>query len=131
MVIDDLHATGVSILPNETQTVAVVDPDAVLPRAAGFQGFQKVSWRAEIVETSSRVKLEQFAANARDHRPSRRWVLVGNPLGAPLSGGGEADSQSAAGFQSHPAEQHSRSQMRGGQPIQIGRAKPARKPAAG
>jgi hypothetical protein len=61
MVIDDLHATGVSILPNETQTVAVVNPDAVLPSAVVSQGLQEISWSAEVVETSRRMKLEQFA----------------------------------------------------------------------
>jgi len=39
MVVGYCHVVGVSIFPNETNAVLVVDSDAVLPLLGAFQGF--------------------------------------------------------------------------------------------
>jgi hypothetical protein len=61
VIVDDLHAVCVSILPNEAQPVAIVYPNAMLPSAVVLQRLQRVSWCTKIVEAPGRVKLEQFA----------------------------------------------------------------------
>jgi len=62
VIIDYLDAVCVPILPNEAQSVAIIDPNAVLPGAVVFQWLQRVSRRTKIVETPGSVKLEQFAS---------------------------------------------------------------------
>jgi hypothetical protein len=42
MVVGDLDVVGVSILPDETDTVPVVDSDAVEPFPGTLQGFQRL-----------------------------------------------------------------------------------------
>jgi hypothetical protein len=61
VIIDDLHVVGVSVLPNETYAVSIVDPYTVLPGAIAYQGLQGIAGRTKIAETPGRVKLKQFA----------------------------------------------------------------------
>jgi hypothetical protein len=62
MIIDYLHIACISIVPNEAQPIAIVDPNAVLSGAAVFQCLQRVPRGTKIVETLGRVQLEQFAS---------------------------------------------------------------------
>jgi hypothetical protein len=60
VIIDDLNTVRVSILPNETYPVSIVDPYTVLPGAAALESLQGIAGRAKIVETPCCVKLKQF-----------------------------------------------------------------------
>lgn len=67
MIVGYLNLVRISILPNETDPVAVVDPDAVLSGAVAFQGLKRVSRGAEIPQALRSVKLEELAhCNLRD-----------------------------------------------------------------
>jgi hypothetical protein len=61
VIIGDLNPVRVSILPDEAEAIAIVDPNAVLSRAVTFQCFQGIAWRTEIAKRSGRVKLKQLS----------------------------------------------------------------------
>jgi len=43
MVIDDFNLEGVSVVPNKTDPILVVDPDAMLPDSITFQHFKTIA----------------------------------------------------------------------------------------
>ena len=60
MVIDDLHLIGVAAPPNEADPPLVIDPDAVLAGASGFERFEPVAGRlSQIIEIGCLVDLDQ------------------------------------------------------------------------
>ena len=63
MIIDNFHGKGVCALPAETNPILVIDTDAVLSRAVGFQSFQAVSWRdSQVIQTVGLVEHEQLSS---------------------------------------------------------------------
>ena len=85
MVVGNLHVAGISILPDETDAVLVVDPDAVLSLPRAFQGFQTVTGnRRQIARRSRLVQMHELAE--RDLfdgpklfiRPDRRYDSIGS-----------------------------------------------------
>jgi hypothetical protein len=61
MVIGDFDFVGMAFLPNKTDPVLSVDPDAVLIRSITFQTLQAVAWRhIEIHDVAYSVDLIQF-----------------------------------------------------------------------
>src|SRR5437762_13703735 len=62
MVVHDLHAVGVAVLPDEADAPLVVDADAVLPRPVALQRLEPVAGRhSQRIEPSRGVKLRQLA----------------------------------------------------------------------
>jgi hypothetical protein len=71
-------------MPNETNPPLAVDPDAVLPFAIPFQGFQAIARRnAQIFENTGLVQHAQLAQCAR---LNVRRQLAASPAGPNKSG---------------------------------------------
>src|SRR5664279_4463625 len=61
MIIHDLDRVGVTVLPLETDTPAIVDPDTVLPQSVADQELEMVSRnRCEIGQRSRSVHMIQL-----------------------------------------------------------------------
>jgi hypothetical protein len=61
MVIGDFDFVGMAFLPNKTDPVLLIDPDAVLIRSISFQALQAVAWRhSEFRDVAYAVDLIQF-----------------------------------------------------------------------
>jgi hypothetical protein len=61
MVIGDFDFIGVTFLPNKTDPVLLIDPDAVLIRSITFQTLQTIAWRhSELHDVAYSVDLIQF-----------------------------------------------------------------------
>lgn len=45
MVIDDFNLLGIAFLPLKAHTIALIDPDAVLPRPVAAQSLQPIPRR--------------------------------------------------------------------------------------
>jgi hypothetical protein len=58
VIIGDLDLIRVSILPDEAQPIAVVDPNAVLSGAVAFPCLKRIARRPQIVKRSGRVQTE-------------------------------------------------------------------------
>ncbi len=57
MIIHNLNLKGTAGMPHETDTVLIVDPNAVLPRPVSAQGLEPVSrWRPKVVELDGRIQ---------------------------------------------------------------------------
>ena len=66
MIIGDLNLKGVSITPNETDAILVVDPNAMLSFAIPLQGFQMVARKYGKIRKSNRcVDLHELSLNDR------------------------------------------------------------------
>ena len=78
MVVGNLHVAGVSILPDETDAVLVVNSDAVLPFPRAFQGFQAVAGdRCQIAKRSRLVQVDELTERSLFDGPKllRRLLL--------------------------------------------------------
>src|ERR1035438_4494978 len=78
MVVGNLHVAGISILPDETDAVLVVDSDAVLPLPRAFQGFQAVARnRCQIAKRSRLVQMHELTEDGLFDGPKllRRLLL--------------------------------------------------------
>jgi fructosamine-3-kinase len=63
VIVDDLHVERVSILPLETQTPLLVDPNAVLPLAIPLHGFEKIRrWGQQVAQIGRTVQIFQLGA---------------------------------------------------------------------
>ena len=61
MIVDDFHAFGPSVAPDEADPPLVVDANAVLTGAASFQKFEPVDgWSCQIHELFRLVDLAQL-----------------------------------------------------------------------
>src|SRR5713101_2866404 len=61
VVINDLYVVGVTVLPDETNTVLIVDPNAVLPRSVALENFQPIAGEfRQVAPLARRVDLNQF-----------------------------------------------------------------------
>jgi hypothetical protein len=68
VIIGDFDFVGISVLPPETDSVLIVDPDAVLSGPVASETLQAVSGRyLELPEVANPVQLRQLAI---DHRPN-------------------------------------------------------------
>ena len=87
MVVGNLHVAGVSILPDETDAVLVVDSDAVLPLPRAFQGFQAVAGnRSQIAQSSRLVQMYEPAEGSLFDGPKLfRRLLLKYPFGFRIS----------------------------------------------
>ena len=57
MVINNFNVISVFIMPNETDAPLAVYPNAVLPLAVPFQGFESVGrWNQEILKAGSGIE---------------------------------------------------------------------------
>src|SRR5436305_9068869 len=62
MVIHDFYLFRITLAPDEANSPLVIDADAVLARAATFQGFQPVAWRRkQITQCPGPVQIFQLA----------------------------------------------------------------------
>jgi hypothetical protein len=70
VVIDDLDFVGISILPSETESVLVIDSNAVLPESRPTQRLQPISrWDRQLPQVAHPVQLGQLASG---NGPQRR-----------------------------------------------------------
>jgi hypothetical protein len=77
VIIDYLYVRRVSLPPYETDSVLVVDPNAVLPQTVAFQGFQIVaSCNREIAQLSRRVQCFQFPPRRALDVPQCWYILL-------------------------------------------------------
>ncbi len=61
MIIDDLNLVRISVLPDETDSVLIVDSDAVLSHPLSFQAFQVIPWKnCQVRELPGSVQLFEF-----------------------------------------------------------------------
>jgi hypothetical protein len=61
VVIDDLYLKRISVPPNETYAISIVDPDAVLSSAVTAKSFQLIAWRhLQIVQRDRRIQNSEF-----------------------------------------------------------------------
>src|ERR1700679_1004701 len=57
VVVDDLYVVRVVVAPEETDTVLVVDANAVLPFAVPLQRLKPVSrWNLQVIQSKGRVE---------------------------------------------------------------------------
>jgi hypothetical protein len=62
VVIDDLHAEGITINPSKADTPLIIDTDAVLAFAITPEGFEPIGRRnTQIIQNGSVAKHAQFA----------------------------------------------------------------------
>ena len=62
VVVDDFHVVGVTIDPSKTNTLLIVDPDAVLAFAIALEGFQPIGrWSAQIIQRRGVLEHTQLA----------------------------------------------------------------------
>jgi hypothetical protein len=61
VIVGELYPIRISVLPDEAEAIAVVDPNTVLSGPIALQRLQRIAWRTEIVKRPGRVKLKQFS----------------------------------------------------------------------
>lgn len=62
MVVHDLDLLRFAVLPDETDSILIVDTDAVLPPSITGQSLKVIPWkRAQVVESLGCVKLRELA----------------------------------------------------------------------
>lgn len=68
VVVDDLDAVGVAVLPDEAESPLVVDADGVLADAVPLQRFEpggrRSAWGAEVAEVGGRIEHDELAQGA-------------------------------------------------------------------
>ena len=68
MIVHDLHIVGVRVVPDETDAVLIVDPNAVLAAPVARERLDPVARkRREVAELSSRVSLLQLSLGDPRH----------------------------------------------------------------
>ena len=56
MTINDFHVIGIAVFPDKTNTVLIVDPNAVLPQPITLQSFQAVAGEiGQVFQLASRM----------------------------------------------------------------------------
>lgn len=75
MVVGDLDVPGVTIGPDEADTILVVDPDGMLPHPIALQRVEPVRWRRELPEEGRCVQGVQLGP------PSTPGLYRQNPPG--------------------------------------------------
>lgn len=82
MIVDDLDAMGVTVMPNEADTPTIVDPDAVLSSTIAFQPLQSIARRRfQILQADGSVQhIELPNRDLRDRSKGRH----GNPREEPF-----------------------------------------------
>jgi hypothetical protein len=61
VVIGDFDFVGMTFLPDKTDPVLLIDPDAILIRSITFQALQAIAWRhREFHDVAYSVDLIQF-----------------------------------------------------------------------
>ena len=80
MVVHQIHLVNIAVLPNETDSVSIIDPNAVLPGTVVPQRLQRVAPRTKIVKAPGGVKLKQLPDatfstdwNFLDRFPGKTW----------------------------------------------------------
>jgi len=64
MIIHDLHVFGTHIRPNKTESISIVDADAILAVPVTPEPFEAISGRnAEIFEPPRYLELSQLASS--------------------------------------------------------------------
>ena len=84
MVVHNLDVHRTRGPPLEADTVLVIDPNTMLPRAVSSQALEVVPWRHEqVIEGSRRVQYPQFPAcgyfdrlEAADPKPLKEYFRV-------------------------------------------------------
>ena len=62
MVVDNFHLCWPRVSPAKTETVLVINANALLSLPIPFQGLKPIAWRnLEFVEGDHRIKLIEFA----------------------------------------------------------------------
>jgi hypothetical protein len=63
MVVRDLDFVGIAVLPLETQSVLLVEPDAVLPGTIAPKSFEAIpGWHSQFLKGPDAVQLIQLPA---------------------------------------------------------------------
>jgi hypothetical protein len=78
VVVHDLDLLRVAVLPDETDSILIVDTDAVLPPSIPGQTLKVIPWkRAQVVESLGGVKLRELALRDPGDapKPARRVSL--------------------------------------------------------
>ena len=61
MVINDLHIVWPICFPNKTDTILIVNSDAMLPMTISSQAFKSIPrWKAQLLDRLHRIQLIQF-----------------------------------------------------------------------
>jgi hypothetical protein len=61
VVVNDLHIKSISVPPQKTDTVLIIDPNAVLSPAISAQPLQLVPWwNFQVVERDGGIQNRQF-----------------------------------------------------------------------
>jgi hypothetical protein len=74
VVVDDLHVLGVAILPDETDPVLIVDPDAVLTTPVPGQRFQPIAGKRRQIANLSGG--QPFDRSSRKLPPTRAQKMT-------------------------------------------------------
>jgi len=70
VVVRDFDVVGITSLPAETDSILLIDADAVLSLSISHETLQPIArWDRELPQVADPVKLSQFPAN---HCPKRR-----------------------------------------------------------
>jgi hypothetical protein len=85
VIVHDLDIFSASVCPTEAQAELIVYPDALLPGAITFQGFESIAGRhPQIVQSARDLQLPQFASRhvcdvrePTDSLASRKSLRVG------------------------------------------------------
>jgi hypothetical protein len=89
VIVADRHVAGFSIPPDKTEAVLIVDPYAVLPLPAAFEGFQAVAGnRRQIAKLSRLIQVDEFAKSGLFDGPKPlRRLLLKQPFGFGIAKG--------------------------------------------
>jgi len=83
MVVNNLDAVRMPVLPDKANAPLVVDANAVLARPIAFEGFEAVSgWHAQIIQSLGRRELDEFSErhSLNPGGKTPRPVALPNPL---------------------------------------------------
>jgi hypothetical protein len=81
MVVDNFHLCWPRVSPAKTETVLVINTNAMLSLPISFQGLKPIAWgNLEFMECDHRVKLIEFAGGSL---PQGLWAGTSGCLGPP------------------------------------------------
>ena len=84
VIIRDLDVFGMAVVPDETDSPLVIDPDAVLSFSVAFQDFQTVAGRrSEVFQLDCGMHMQKLSESdpLNIRRDSPRSFPVEDPLG--------------------------------------------------
>jgi len=94
VVLRDLDVVGMARLPTETDSVLIIDPDAVLPPSITPKTLESIAGRnRELLQISDSIQLIELSARDRPHGPGAspasgyRAGAIEDVLRAPASKG--------------------------------------------